>query len=216
MSVFQNFFGGGALRPEDLQNVPPLSAYAPQRAPAPAVPVEKMETIESEIMAWRGWNLSWDDPYDPILQSASQNTLWRGPTVVADKAPELGGKTGIYALSEREVKPKHDFYGDSMRGWSRQYLSMPVSGTVALSGVVVEGEYGYRAERATIRSLRLNLSGPIYSERLLAPIEIAAALEHRYEVEVEFVKVFYSNIWHQPGRDAAYHWKELGKILGGK
>lgn len=65
------------------------------------------------------------------------------------------------------------------------YLAMgstypAVEGEVALSGTVIEGEYGYRAEQATIRRLWF-LYNPLPDA--LMP-ELIAEFEARYQCEV--------------------------------
>lgn len=89
------------------------------------------EPVAEEIIAWRSWDLR-----DGALWSTTQNFCWDGPSVTADAVPTADNSNGIYALQEISDTPITDVWGQ-----------------VELSGLVVEGEKGYRAERATIRSL---------------------------------------------------------------
>lgn len=128
--------------------------------------------VVSEILAWRGWNFA-ASPSEPILQSVTYPVRWDGPTLLADAVPTAKNGHGIHALKVKDT--------------NSSYLSeVAAFGEVALSGIVVEGTDGYRAERATIRSLWV--ASPrcrgTTGERYCA-WEIAGMLAARYEVEVD-------------------------------
>ena len=94
--------------------------------------------VPQEIVAERSWNLSQDEQ-GPVLYSVCHPVVWDGPTLRANVQPGKSDAYGIYA--QRALEPC--------------YAAYPVVGTVALSGIVVEGELGFRGECATIRTLRL-------------------------------------------------------------
>ena len=115
-------------------------------------PCPSLEPVAQEIIAERGWNLS-QDKKGPVLMSVTREVKWDGPTLRADAVPALGSDAGIYAQDRLE----------------NSYRRLSVWGQVALSGVVVEGTNGWRAEQATIRSLRvtaLPARSPVYSRSL--------------------------------------------------
>src|SRR5512146_1382435 len=134
-----------------------------------------MEAVAQAILAWRGWYLDLDEAGEWWLRSISMSTRWEGPTLVADKVPERDSPHGVYALRERAKVGRQGDMGNCC-------------GEVALSGVVVEGNTGYRAERATIRRLIL-LGYPLPDVR---PIEVMTALEDKYQCEVG---------WEEPTRE---------------
>lgn len=116
---------------------------------APADTSPSLEVVQQEIIAWRGWCLSKDD-HGPVLKSVTRDVPWLGPSLTADAKP-----------GHRTPDPNYYWRGDNtsgiyaLRELGEHYSKMSVVGSVALSGIVVEGENGYRAEHATIRSLRL-------------------------------------------------------------
>lgn len=123
--------------------------------------------VTEEILAWRGWRLLNDLDGEFFLWSVNHECAWTGPTLVADVQPTKYGASGIYALMSRtEV--------------IQQGYAPNVVGQVALSGIVVEGEHGYRAERATIRSL--TIFG--YPAPTVRPIDLIVELGERYQCEV--------------------------------
>jgi hypothetical protein len=133
-----------------------------------------VQRVESEIVAWRGWQLGEDDD-GPLLRSFN-NTPWTGPVLTADKEPDPGHNHGIYALGQRP----------DWRSPNASYFLDAAYGEVGLSGLVIEGGCGYRAERAVVRSLYVGNPeryGPL-GERMCA-WEIAGLLGERYGVEVD-------------------------------
>lgn len=93
----------------------------------------------TSMIGWRWWKLT----KSCRLQSVTARTIWDGPSLVAGVTPTKDGQSGIYALAEREAIGVHRPEGNA------------VFGEVELSGKVVRGEHGFRAERATIRSLHI-------------------------------------------------------------
>ena len=102
------------------------------------------------------------------LRSIVVNKVWETATLVAHASPKANEHgVGIHACKTRE-----EFVGSGYAG--------TCIGTVALSGLVVEGEIGYRAERATVRSL-IVLGYPAPEIR---PIELCAELAETYQCDV--------------------------------
>jgi len=101
------------------------------------------------VLAWRSWILNVERgaflETDFFLHSW-RGTRWDGPTLVADALPTLENSSGIYA------RPLN---------WKTNPWMLPdihitvvkVRGMVALTGRVIEGADGYRAERGTVREL---------------------------------------------------------------
>lgn len=135
--------------------------------PAAPLPVVKLDT---EIMGWRAWSLTKDENGEPILYSATKRTMWQGPTLTADELPAPNSAHGIYCYKP-DLKDKAKFYGY-------------IYGEVALSGRVVELDFGYRAERAIIRAL--HIAPPTVGGALdgLDLQDLARSLSARYGVEV--------------------------------
>jgi hypothetical protein len=136
-----------------------------------------MHRSKGEIIAWRGWRFDDEVPWEPVLRSITFKSRWEGPALTADKPPTAKGEHGIYSLKHRPRSGGHD----------SSYFAKAVFGEVALSGVVVEAERGYRAETAVIRSLWManpKEFGPVGDQ--FCPLEIAGLLEKRYEVDVQF------------------------------
>jgi len=148
----------------------------------------------SEVLGWRSWDLG--QPGDAVLtqrwldaglaeflttrvpdtiggpvrqlsewrlRSPLHSVLWDGPVMVADAVPRVGNCNGIYALKR------------PTRHTRRAYWNVVV-GVVALSGQIVVGKYGYRAERAVVRALWLDHS-------LYQP-DIIQALQDCYQADV--------------------------------
>lgn len=137
-------------------NVPAPRHYV--KHPPPPV----LEPIKGEIVAWRGWRLRHDHG-GVRLWSTTWAVSWDGPTLTAHMVPAMddrnahalmqlwvGGELPAFATAAGVYALRPEAFREST------YAHLPVIGQVALTGVVVEGDSGYRAERATIRSLYLN------------------------------------------------------------
>ena len=145
---------------------------------APSPPVVCW-TEPRELLAWRAWRLGFfliraGGDGGPRLLSIVAPCIWNGP-VVRDGIPlsTIEQPSGIYAL-----KPE---VADRMQ-WQNELCW--VSGTIALSGRVVEHALGYRAERAVVRELRLGVGTHLALRSLKQLQEIIEALETRYQVAV--------------------------------
>jgi hypothetical protein len=126
------------------------------------------EPVTEEIIAWRGWMIL-GEPNDPRLCSLTRMSLWDGPTVTADQKPDRDSTHGLYALRDRA----------GLREMRRD-----AEGEVSLSGVVVEGTNGYRAERATVRSIVL-ANNPCPEISLMTLADLLAV---RYQCEVTWTE----------------------------
>jgi len=148
-----------------------------------------INTIEQEVLAWRSWNIGnergrtfWIDDA-PVLWSVVLPCCWLAPVQTADALPGLGNTSGIYALRHfpRRVRFQDWWHHDTYR----EYLDdTPVQGVVALSGRVVQGTRGYRAERAVVRALWLNnwYLWPQWAQKDRQAV--IRGLEERYQVDV--------------------------------
>jgi hypothetical protein len=124
----------------------------PVKPPASASALwDNPETVTGEIIAYRAWGYRFQVAADGTvgvrLKSLHQDFYWDGPVATADVAPEADNDRGLYAIQG----------GEHHRDNFRQYMKVAaIWGRVALSGVVVEGQCGYRAERATVQELWVN------------------------------------------------------------
>ncbi|PYP12754.1 MAG: hypothetical protein DMD54_17980 [Gemmatimonadetes bacterium] len=164
---------------------PPIIAPPPRRpspppfSPPPYSPPVVPWTEPRELLAWRAWRLGFflrraGGDGGPRLLSLSAPCIWNGPVVRAG-APVLDTQypSGIYAL-----KPE---VADRIQ-WQNEYCW--VTGTIALSGRVIEHEIGYRAERAVVRELRLGVGAHLALRSLTQLRATSDALEDRYQVAV--------------------------------
>lgn len=149
------------------------------------------ETSTEEIVAYRRWRYMDADlvitqhflsPEHFAIQGRRLFSVvfwweWDGPTMRADERPALDSSHGIYAMRTLERLQEH-FRGGYIGMGSSPYPA--VEGEVALSGTVIEGEHGYRAERATIRKLWF-LWNPLPDEMMP---DLIAEFEARYQCEV--------------------------------
>lgn len=103
------------------------------------------EPVNTEVLAWRGWGF---EPSVRRLKSVTAGHIWQGPTFVSDERPDTVRGPYSYQYHEPGV---HALQEDKFRGSG--YDLSEVIGEVALTGLVVVGTFGWRAEKATIRSL---------------------------------------------------------------
>lgn len=168
------------------QPPPPARARASIITPPPARPVVASPpmtrwTEDRELLAWRGWRLATlmsasgaDD--GPRLLSLSAPCIWNGPVVHAGIPREtVETPSGIYAL-KADVADRSQ-WETSEHCW--------VTGSIALSGCVVEHALGYRAERAVVRELRLSVGTHLAVRSLAQLKQLMGCLEDRYQVSVD-------------------------------
>lgn len=151
---------------------------AVRTGPDTSVTKPKPVPVAQEIIAYRGWQLTKDKAGVPQLASFN-GTRWDGPSLVADAVPDHDNTNGVYALTLEN--PYRSQYEGTCCVW----------GSVALSGIVVEGQTGYRAERATIRTLSVVKHPDNLRDSIM--LEITTALEDRYQCPVEMDG---DRIWH--------------------
>jgi hypothetical protein len=162
--------GAGASTPTTGSALVPVTAFGASAERAPRARLTP-EPVAHEIIAYRAWLCYPGDDGRAVLGSLTRHLLWEGPTLVADVQPAEEHLHGIHAVKQ------------PWREWASSWnYTFAVDGEVALSGVVLEGETGYRAERATIRALTLYYKECHWGK---APIEIARELEERYQVDVK-------------------------------
>ena len=165
-------------RPETVQLTLPLPDPPPP-PPPPPTPVVQWDS-DTELLAWRAWRLGLllpedgDDATGPILLSLVAPCVWNGPVVHEGKPfGTIQIPSGIYALKPSVL---------DRFNWQNEHCW--VTGTIALSGRVVEHEIGYRAERAVVRELRLGVGIHLAVRSLDKLRGVVDQLEDRYQVSV--------------------------------
>jgi hypothetical protein len=142
--------------------------------------LEHIQYAGGELLAWRIWRLvRMRQDRSVRLCSIATDSVWPGPVMEADRQPSVtaGDRHGIYA-----VKPSAGF-----RRVSHPELDRTLSfvwGWVALSGRVVEHDFGYRAERAAIRRLRLGARAYVAFRTGSKLGALQRELEQRYQCTV--------------------------------
>ena len=134
-------------------------------------------TGTGELLAWRFWRLCrWYRDGQVRLASIAVRWAWDGPVFHAHALPsgDDTDRVGVHAMRGRLPATNWRLWGTAIH----------VVGCVALSGRVVEHEYGYRAERATIRSLRLTIGGHLTLPEDAAMLQVVRDLEDRYQAPV--------------------------------
>jgi hypothetical protein len=157
-------------------------------APQPEVPIKgpiitpppcSQWNEPRELIAWRAWRLGFflrraGGDGGPRLLSLSAPCIWNGPAVhEGTPLADTEYPSGIYAL-----KPE---VADRIQ-WQNEHCW--VTGTIALSGRVIEHELGYRAERAVVRELRLGVGAHLALRSLKQLRDVIEALESRYQASV--------------------------------
>jgi hypothetical protein len=157
---------------------PPAAASSDRRfTPPPPHPPVVRWTSDRELLAWRAWRLArWGPDGGLRLLSMTASWAWDGPVFGADFLPfgSDANKSGVYALKWRPCPQIDWLWGEHC--W--------VLGWVALSGRVVEHRYGYRAERAVIRRLRLGVGTYLKVESHDDLVGVQEELERRYQAPV--------------------------------
>jgi len=156
--------------------------YSFPSAPALAPPPVVHWTGDRELLAWRAWRLGLlvdqrGQDCGPRLLSLSAPCIWDGPAVRMDVATLCTQEdpSGIYTLKPTVAEALV---------WNSNELCW-VTGTVALSGRVVEHALGYRAECAVIRELRLGVGTHLTVRALETLRQLMASLEERYQAPVD-------------------------------
>jgi len=112
---------------------------------------------------------------DVWLLSHFREEQWDGPVHTSDKPPRRGNSNGLYAAKTptHHALPCHADIGD-----------VRVIGRVGLLGVVIEGETGYRAERAVVRDLWI-IDADVYADyqTKIDPALVRRKLAERYQLE---------------------------------
>lgn len=125
----------------------------------------------TQLIGWRQWRLR-----DGKLWSTAADCCWEGPTLSAGK-PALDGEERVLAALGKAIHPTPDPTVGIMAYKNASDLitfnSDIVAGSVYLWGSVAEHTQGYRAERATVRSLLVH---PEAADQI-------EALQSRYQPE---------------------------------
>lgn len=125
-----------------------------------------------EILAVRGWSLKGD-----VLTSIGgadwqdSSRIWTGPIMHADRKPEMGNSSGLYAV-KAEPQPIT---------WLLRAYSPDVYGFVGMYGQIVELTSGWRAEHMVVRRLIL---------RMPASPQFVNLLANRYDCDVVIEKKY--------------------------
>jgi hypothetical protein len=152
---------------------------APPPTPATSLPTPPVVqwTSDRELLAWRAWRLAVVGEEGVRLLSLSAPCIWDGPAIRADVAPfcTIENPSGIYALKPAVAAASE---------WTRSEHCW-VTGTVALSGRVVEHALGYRTECAVIRELRLGVGTHLAVRALDQLRNLMTCLEEHYQAPVD-------------------------------
>jgi hypothetical protein len=117
---------------------------------------------DTGLMGWRIWHVHHGE--DGLLHSVSYDNdeTWAEPVAYADVPPSPHNSNGLYC--KKTLQAIRDYAGDFAR---------VVYGRIELLGHFVEGEDGYRTEKAMIRELWI----PDHY-----PPELAKAIQERYDL----------------------------------
>jgi hypothetical protein len=150
--------------------------------PRPFWPPVVQWTEPRELIAWRAWRLLQVECPRGVetsglrLISLSAPCIWNGPVArVNPPDPDLPSTSGIYSLKPDVAERNRWQFSEDC--W--------VTGTIALSGRVIEHHLGYRAERVVIRSLRLAVGTHLVVRDLRELQHVIKSLETRYQVAVD-------------------------------
>lgn len=100
--------------------------------------------MKQTLIGYRAWGLVRREGVWLLQSVASSTQTWLGPAVSANEGPTLRDSTGIYAFKKKEYV-------------ELEYDEFPVFGSIQLFGRVIEHKFGYRAEKAVMRDLRLDV-----------------------------------------------------------
>lgn len=145
------------------------------------------------LIGWRTWRIVPNAASQWVLKSMSANYIWESPV----------GRT---RNNERLTKDRehHGVYSYKTPNLMLQHLGLlsNIAGRMDLTGHVVEHEFGYRAQRATIRELWIFDQGRPFQTNQFVDTEkeieqITSDLESRYQCPVHVVKA-----------DQLYYWAD--------
>lgn len=184
------FSAPAGLGAQQMSQQQAMGYNQPPQQPTQAPPLpklwEKPEKIEQEIIAYRAWLMDWEcvgwsgegiaqlPILRPVLHSINQSFTWDGPVSRSTSPPAANSKAGLYAVGADER------FAENFRAY---VTGGNVWGEVALSGIVVEGENGYRAEVATIRRLWIG-GGTRINVYIDSSAKLAQLLADRYQCDV--------------------------------
>lgn len=143
------------------------------KEPKPRLTSTEPSARLTELVGWRQWRLE-----DGKLWSMTADCCWEGPTLSARK-PALAGKERLIAALRQPVFHPTPDPAIGIMAYKKASLldfcadSLFVLGSVYLWGSVAEHTHGYRAERATVRSLLVHPKA----------VDQIEALQARYQPE---------------------------------
>jgi hypothetical protein len=163
---------GKKKRREKLDRRPTIHPGLYAGITVPPVTPTPVVRVAQEILAWRAWNVD-DEGY---LLSITAGCRWDGPVFDNGVAPQVDSyPSWVVFGSKPGISKTLGVHATRERG---RWTGM-VYGVVALSGSVIEGEDGYRAQRAAIRSLIV--TQPTANRNML---DLSATLADRYQCDV--------------------------------
>lgn len=204
--VIPNFTYSGPLGSSSITSTWGAWPSLPAPSPPQSLVLDEPEEVEELVSAWRLWNLDYH-AVDGLRLRGMHNAVWDSAEFEA--TCDLGGLTkhllnpevgdqehGLHELRRSgmlmpSLYPQHDFSapGCGLYAHRKSVVSVVVPspttvlGTVALSGLVVPGETGYRAQHARIERLYV-LVNPEDRGQEIACLE---PLRKRYGVPVRAV-----------------------------
>jgi hypothetical protein len=122
----------------------------------------ELPVVPGEVVGWRAWKLVTLPGGAPRLRSLYHDVVW--PT---DEYLLSDGRHGICAAMDRDHLEEMHRY--AQQNHPRYVVEGGAIGRVALAGEIIEGERGYRAEKARVVSLVL----PYGAWRMLDGLRVA-------------------------------------------
>lgn len=174
MQNVASFYGFSSLKTQSKYGsfLIPYNIFTEPLRPKAPISTEPAARL-TQLIGWRQWRLK-----DGKLWSITANCCWEGPTLSAGK-PAVDGMERVrttWAITEPPPLQPEIGIMAYKKASAFQYSNTvegAVYGSVYLWGSVAEHTHGYRAERATIRSLLLPSEA---SDQL-------EALQQRYQPE---------------------------------
>jgi len=130
-----------------------------------------LAVVPGEVIGWRAWRVV--VRREPQLMSLFYDIVWPTDDWLAAETMYVGQEEphGICAARDREhLAGMHQYFDPSapryVENWGREFAAI---GEVGLSGKIIPGERGYRAEKARVLSIVL----PYAAWELVEPLRRA-------------------------------------------
>lgn len=136
----------------------------------------ELPVVPGEVAGWRAWIVACSGLREPRLRSLYFDVLW--PTddwLIAEEQYDRGyiERHGVCAARDREhLASLHRYMSSAHPRYvegGQERAGIAAIGEVALAGLIVPGERGYRAERARVLSIYL----PYAAWELVEPLRRA-------------------------------------------